>query len=249
MKQVIFSLAAFSFAVIAAQADWDPGDPYKMHNPQMPDENGWDINVHDYVLADDWQCSETGPVTDVHFWLSWQGDGGDPSMINTITLSIHDDVPADPGAGIPFSHPGQQLWGGTFTVGQFIGRGPFAGDQGFAYEPDDPSQWVRPDHSNYWQINITNIQDAFVQQEGTIYWLDVNVQTDQGTVVGWKTSLDHWNDQAVFWDDPSQSWLRVIDDPITGDPIDMSFVITTPEPQSAMLAVLGFGLLCLRRKR
>jgi hypothetical protein len=72
------------------RADWNPNDPYKMHFPQLPDPNGWDVafawqdpgvpgigqpaqRVPNF-LADDWRCSETGPVSDVHFWLSMQGD-------------------------------------------------------------------------------------------------------------------------------------------------------------------------------
>ena len=57
-----------------AIADWDPDDGHKMHFPQEPDPNGWDVNFHDWMLGDDWKCSETGPVTDIHFWISWRGD-------------------------------------------------------------------------------------------------------------------------------------------------------------------------------
>ena len=243
MKKIIMITAAFSFAAITARADWDPGDPYKMHFPQMPDPNGWDINIHDFTLADDWQCSETGPVSDVHFWVSYQGDG--PPNLNTITLSIHNDVPAGTD-GVPYSRPGPPVWG--ITTGEFTSRGPFIGDQGFAYDPGNPdqSQWVRPDHTQYWQINVTNIQDAFIQHEGNIYWLDVHAEND--LMVGWKTTTDRWNDKAVFWDEPNSQWLPIVDDPTNGEPIGMSFVIT-PEPQSSALAALGFGLLCLRRRR
>jgi hypothetical protein len=52
-----------------AIADWEPSDGHKMHFPQMPDPVGWDVNFHDFYLADDWRCSETGPVTDIHFWI------------------------------------------------------------------------------------------------------------------------------------------------------------------------------------
>ena len=55
-----------------ALADWDPEDGHKMHFPQLPDPNGYDVSA--YCLTDDWTCSETGPVTDIHFWGSCQGD-------------------------------------------------------------------------------------------------------------------------------------------------------------------------------
>jgi hypothetical protein len=58
-----------------ATADWDPGDPYKMHYPQLPDPEGWDVNFSPpLVPAGDWLCTRTGPVSDIHFWFSSQLD-------------------------------------------------------------------------------------------------------------------------------------------------------------------------------
>ena len=57
-----------------ALADWDPGDDYKMHYPQMPDPEGWDVCLVCQWLADDFGCTETGPITDIHFWISWHAD-------------------------------------------------------------------------------------------------------------------------------------------------------------------------------
>jgi hypothetical protein len=52
---------------------WQPEDGHKMHYPQLPDETGWDVNGSlPLILADDWQCSETGPVKDIHWWGSWK---------------------------------------------------------------------------------------------------------------------------------------------------------------------------------
>ena len=70
----------------AAWADWDPGDPFKMHFPQLPDltVDGLDVMagpaLHPLIppggpferfLADDWQCTESGPVTGLHFLSVW----------------------------------------------------------------------------------------------------------------------------------------------------------------------------------
>lgn len=250
MKRILLGCAAAACLAIPAQADWFPGEPHKMHYPQLPDPNGWDINVHDFTIADDWECSQTGLVSDVHLWLSWEQDFGDPLLINTITLSIHDDIPA--GIQAPWSLPGPQLWGGTYTQGQFTFLGPENGNQGFISNPDLlPGGGFQPnDHVNYWQINIDDLSNGladplFTQQQGNIYWLDVNIQTDAGGVVGWKTSLDHFNDAAVyrFGNDP---WLPMTD-PNTLQNIDMAFVIT-PEPAPAMLGLLGITLLMFRRR-
>jgi hypothetical protein len=79
MKTPITFLAMACVALLAAPAiaDWNPGDGHKMHFPQLPDEDGWDVNAttngDPYVcLADDWMCSQTGPVEDIHFWGSWK---------------------------------------------------------------------------------------------------------------------------------------------------------------------------------
>ena len=62
-----------AFLVAPVLADWDPGDGHKMHFPQLPDEEGWDVNAtFPKVLADDWTCSGTGWVEDIHFWGSWR---------------------------------------------------------------------------------------------------------------------------------------------------------------------------------
>ena len=67
--------------VAPAWADWDPNNSnpkqatnHKMHYPQMPDPNGWDVDVTTGFVADDWRCSQSGPVDDIHFWISAKGD-------------------------------------------------------------------------------------------------------------------------------------------------------------------------------
>ncbi len=84
-------------------ADWDPGDDYKMHFPQLPNLTGWDVFA-EYAeflnlprgLADDWQCTESGPVTDIHFWGSWWQDvQGDIGNIGVGIFANNGDQPGD----------------------------------------------------------------------------------------------------------------------------------------------------------
>jgi hypothetical protein len=79
----IFVAAIFLVVLVApVNADWDEGDSYKMHFPQLPDPNGFDIANYYYFfpfgeplpIADDWLCTETSPVTDIHIWGSWTDD-------------------------------------------------------------------------------------------------------------------------------------------------------------------------------
>jgi hypothetical protein len=240
-------VGVIAVCIIAAptRADWNLGDPYKMHYPQLPDPQGWDVNAtFPKVLADDWKCTETGPVGDIHFWGSWRHDQQYP--IQSIHVSIHSDVPADPAIG--YSHPGDLLWQRDFFPGQWTERRWGTGDQGWL----DPNtgEAVRPDHFGIWQYNIVDIPDPFTQKRGTIYWLDISVKLPAGVAPwwGWKTSLQHFNDDAVWSDfvSPTVPW-RELRDPFTGQSLDLAFVIT-PEPASLALLGLG-GLTMLRRPR
>lgn len=195
-----------------ALADWAPGDGHKMHFPQMPDPVGWDVNFHDYYLADDWQCSKTGPVKDIHFWISWRGDI--VGTIPFITLSIYSNNPQT-----PYSQPNTLLWTRTMNPDQFIIAGPWTGDQGWL-EPS--GGFILHDHHTYYQINVKNISAPFQQQNGTIYWLVIQMPLLYPIEIGWKTTQDHFMDKAV-WGSPGQ-WIPIVD-PITQLPIDFAFVI------------------------
>lgn len=248
-------VCGFVTVIVAAsvRADWVPGDPYKMHYPQLPDPFGWDVNgTFRNVLADDWRCIETGPVSDIHLWGSWHQDV--EGLIDRVHVSIHRDIPADPTNPDSYSQPGPLLWERDFFAGDFVYRPYGTGQQGW-YDPAT-GQLNVPDHNVFHQINIVDIKDPFVQQVGQIYWLDVSVEaTDPAGAIaqwGWKTSLEHFNDDAVwgvynavgvvdFWNE-----LR---DPTTGVSLDMAFVIT-PEPATlALLACGGLAAMIRRRRR
>ena len=228
-------------------ADWNPGDPYKMHYPQLPDSTGWDVNfAFPNVLADDWRCSESGPVKDIHFWFSSHQDI--PFEVLTIHASIHADIPAGTG-GIQHSRPGNLLWERDFYIDDFSIWHWGDGDQGY-YDPRVP-EYTKHDHSSIYQANIVDIEDPFYQVQDTIYWLDLSVTAvpEAGgfvdPILGWKTSLDHWNDMAVW--DAGGAW-QPLRDPETLGPLDLAFVIT-PEPASVCFLLAGGALLWRRRHR
>lgn len=228
-----------------AAADWDPGDPYKMHYPQLPDPEGWDVNVTGNVVADDWLCTETGPVTSIHLWYSVQGREHDPAAtppITNIHLSIHKNIPKTDN---DFSKPGDLLWEADLNKGQFNATGRFYGQgtQGWI-EPGEG--FLENDHDVFYQVNVSGFTiEPFRQEVGTIYWLDVSVEVENDPneapwLVGWKTSLNHFEDDAVYRD-ASGAWQELYD-PLTEDPrvsLDMAFVIV-PEPTSCI--ILGIGL-------
>jgi hypothetical protein len=216
-------------------ADWDEGDDFKMHYPQLPDPLGWDVSASTpNIVADDWQCSETGYVSDIHIWGSWYMDNPEPPIpIINFHLEIWSDQPADP-PGIPFSHPLEMLWFGDYgpdsPPGTYFER--IYGDpspQGF-YDPIGGI--VEPaNHQITWQYNFfIPKEEAFIQEEGTIYWLVVQATLSEGAppVWGWKTTLNHWNDDSVYID-AGGNWVELFDPTLPPEPensLDQAFVIT-----------------------
>ena len=230
-----------------ARADWIPEPPdnptnHKMHFPQLPDPDGWDVNFHEpRAIADDWQCTQTGPVKDIHFWMSSRRE---PFALLNVYVSIHNDDTLG-----PFGRPGGLLWERSFDESMFTIRKYGISSQGW-YDPMPPEEVVPGDHENIYQVNIVDIRDPFFQEEGTAYWLSLNVN-GTGTMgpaeLGWKTSLSHFRDNAVWSNvDPVAGWQQLFY-PFTSESLDMAFVIT-PEPATLALLLLG-GLAMMRRKR
>jgi hypothetical protein len=274
----LLGLAAFA---LPTTADWNPGDPYKMHYPQLPDltntgidvlatvQGDWASQPQWKILADDWLCTETGPVSDIHIWGSWRNShlpNGDPNNV-VFKLSIHDDVPAGP---TTFSRPGLLLWQGFYRPGQFTVLPNIV--SGVTWRFFDPNLVQNPivgQDSTAWQYNFTNLGvngvPLFEQRQGHIYWLDVQAQPlDPTAFFGWKTTnpLDprtpHFQDDAVFADTAAfggaliTPWAPLVYPPgaFEGQSIDLAFVIT-PEPGTiAMLLGVGVaGLVALVRRR
>ena len=216
--------------VPAPDGEWDIGDPHKMHYPQLPDPNGWDLDItFANMSADDWRCSESGPVTDVHFWYSWLGD--QVGIIDRIRVEIYDDLPAtDPANPYGYSVPRNVQWEREFLAGQFSTRLWGQGDQGFIMPG---SNWQKPDHNDIYQCNIVDIPQPFYQEQGKIYWLalSITIRDPVGTHIGWKTSRsDQFMDDAIYqaFTIPWAPW----NDPISGNSLDLAFVITGDVPYS-----------------
>jgi hypothetical protein len=197
-----------------ALGDWDPGDPYKMHQPQEPDPYGWDICLFDQVIADDWQCTEDGYVKDIHFWISWYRDN--VGQVEEWLILIAEDMGGMPGPPI-------WQWDG---LGNMKTRWYGGGEQGW-HCPSFREDTIHPDHFEYFQVNITNIENAFFQERGKLYWLMIMawVPTYPDQVVGWKTSYTQNFSPALWtWDPLMGPWEPVE----TWDGwTDMAFVITS----------------------
>jgi hypothetical protein len=159
-------------------------------------------------LADDFVCTQSGPITDVHFWASFLNDllpAGGPGSL-TLTLTIYEDVPVGPGN--PYSHPGKPLWGQTFAPGQYQAANNFTSQEWW----HDPavSAWIPNADTNMYQFDFyIDPGEAFRQVEGTIYWLGVSNNAAGGAnfSFGWKTTYrPSFNDDAC-WLDVNAGWV------------------------------------------
>ncbi|MFH1688375.1 MAG: thrombospondin type 3 repeat-containing protein [bacterium] len=205
---LLLAVAAICSAVPLALADWSEADGHKMHYPQLPDETGWAVNAtQPLILADDFMCTETGWIKDVHFWGAWRH--GQEGVVTTFILSFHTDIPADQNPD-GYSKPGSTLV--EIPVEYFITTPPIDPPTMEGWYDPLTGEIVEEDHYPYYQYNVF-LPEAqwFHQDSGTIYWLNISaiVQDPVGTQWGWKSTLDHWNDDAVWAQWGDLSWKEM----------------------------------------
>jgi len=230
--------------VITGSGGWDPGDGHKMHFPQLPDTFGMDVLFTEpKILADDWRCSGTGPVEDIHFWFSAYSDWLEleqdlRQQIFNVHVSIHANIPDPDGSGPEFSRPGVLLWDRNFPpdASEITFREYGRGVQGW-FDPNN-GEYIPDNHFQIYQCNIYNIPDPFIQEQDSIYWLDISIASEGP--LGWKTADrfrypppytgSHFEDDAVWGDLPYPIlWNELRYPPgsqYVGESVDLAFVIT-----------------------
>jgi hypothetical protein len=209
---------------------------------------GWDEWSWYYpgpILADDWECTDERPVTDVHWWGSfwgWDIPVPPPVVPQAFHIGVWTDVPwwAAPEG---FSHPGNLIWENYCDnwVWEFI-----------AYDKDP---WQVSDiNDSCFQFTQLLSQDEWFFQEpdgpwdtdgdpnSAVFWLSISAIYDPCGPVpkypfGWKTRPHHWNDDAVFIDDampwpPTLGAMWMMGRELWGpmESWDLSFELTTKEP-------------------
>ncbi|MEF8874037.1 MAG: hypothetical protein V5A88_05130, partial [Candidatus Thermoplasmatota archaeon] len=197
---IMFINASFVVLAGTGTADWEEGDGHKMHYPQLPDEKGKDVyasinttNTPNGYIADDWKCSSTGPVSEIHFWGAWRNDSA--SSIDNFEIKIAKDTPDN------------LVWTRTFEQSEFNVTGPFVGNASWHNPFAPPGVGLE---EQYFQYNIENINDPYIQTRGEKYWLIIgaNVSSPQQTNWGWRTtSTDYlYGDGAHYRQTDGSRW-------------------------------------------
>lgn len=184
-------ISCFLFFTTPVFAHWLSGMDYKIHHPQEPNANGWNVCICNEV-ADDFMCTETGPIGDIYFWISSKADAN--AIINQWTISIAAD---DSGT------PGNTLWTwdriGVVKIMQYS-----LGAQGW-YCPNTSLTFPN-DHTKITQVHIGAIKNTFAQQQGQLYWLVIRAAVkDPNKPVGWSTSTTNFFSSAL-WKNPATGW-------------------------------------------
>jgi DNA-binding beta-propeller fold protein YncE len=209
---------------------WSPDDCYKMHYPQLPDltENGIDVaaNWNDYARpADDFLCTESGLITDIHLWGSYLYNE-DPRLHDlTFKLCIWSNNTTG-----PYNKPGEFLWSGTFEEGSYV-ENIYATEVPETYRHPSTIDTINSTDNVVWQYDFYIDPDkACEQTEGETYWLGVFEKGDTDLCFGWKTSTDNWNAATVWANDMclnNPDWMQVTTGGSAPVSLDMAFVITT----------------------
>lgn len=229
---------AFFISAGTVLADWNINDGYKMHGPQLPNEQGF--IVKGFILADDWQCSDSGWIKDLHFWGAWKA--GNEGVISEFIIIIWADIPANPPDTL-CGKPGEELWY-AFIDSFIVSDSIISPGNMFWFDPSTNMSFLE-DSVTYYQYNIfLNEYDWFWQEEGTIYWLTVIALVFEPETYewGWISTSNNWNNNAV-WIDPDLMWYHMNEPPgypsyIPGD-VDGSCVVDSNDVNHLQNYIMG----------
>ena len=231
---------AFTIITGHAEPNEEPNIPTTAKWLQRPDlsTNGLDVTASDpLILADDFECNKSTLITDITVWGSWKYDYlpyGNPNNVS-FTLSIHSDIPyPDPCNPYEWSMPGDVLWVRNLMPSEV-----------HIQKEQINEGWYNPYYQEYLPIGdhvcwkyVFHIPEAnaFCQkgtpEEPIVYWLDVQAHPfDTTAQFGWKSSINHWNDDAVITAgfEPYIGWWNELrypfEHPLYYQSIDLAFAI------------------------
>lgn len=176
------------------------------------------------IIADDWVCTTTNPVTDIHWWGSFLGwnEGAPPPLPDAFFITFWTDLPAIAGDPTSYSQPDLCQW--LIVCTNYTCE--FAG---WDLDPRDPNPGVEACFKFHQDLTTNEwfLQDPIA---GTnIYWISIAAfYTNPAAVLypwGWKTRprdpLSPAPDDAVQIYDPIE--------PLPGAKVELADPIYWPE--------------------
>jgi hypothetical protein len=202
--------------------EWYPGNPYSMHYPQLPYNEGWAVmSAGISLVADDWLCTRTGWLNRIQFWGSWYRGMEQPA--DAFWVAIYANVPADQSPS-GYAMPGEYLWSFWLYENDYTVLPVFMDSEEGWYDPVYDT-FVEHDHDRYFRYSAClDSADWFLQEEGTIYWLGINAvigSSDWGV----KSSISHWNANAVWFENQEEQWYALYAPPGFTQALSMAFVV------------------------
>jgi hypothetical protein len=207
------------------QSQWDPTD-----------------SEPDIIKADDWQCLDGRPITDIHWWGSYLNNVEfEP---DEFVILIYEDDDSDPA----FFRPG------TLRADYHV---PFANANQTPYGYDYYQEAV-------YEYSFYLPEDQwFEQEQGAWYWISIVAVTPEigdTPIWGWHTGIPPYTEDGDSWAVTGKVWQECgIPDIPEGNPFEwavmpgynMSFVFTTiPEPGTlALFGTALVGLFAIRRRK
>ncbi len=212
--------------------------PFKWEQPPETEFYALQVNAAPgYLLADDFVCDKTGPLTGISIYGSWLNNDPPAGGVGdaVFTLAIHDAIPNGEG-----TMPGNVLWTHTYQPGEFE-------YQFIIYEQN--FDWQNPDGSGYLvSPNMACIRYDFeipegdFKQEGTPYlpkkyWLTLQVSSGTNYLFGWNST---YHDEKIgvtssgngMWTTGTEPYNGIWDSvfyanghPYEGDPVGFAFDI------------------------
>jgi hypothetical protein len=189
------------------------------------------------VVADDFRCLGTMPITSVRWWGSYLGwEQLQPPAPEPITwrIGFWSNVPPDPDGEPDFSYPGELLWQVAVPADRVqAGAAGVDVHPSFANEDTCFEYYVQLEPQEYFWQSKFETQDE-------VFWLSITALYPVGANIvypwGWKTRPWSWMDDAVSFEihehpEPGMATNPVqvteIRDPCSGESVDMAFELDT----------------------
>jgi hypothetical protein len=202
-----------------AAAQLPPADGYKVEFTtdvstwDSYDDEGPEARVKWDMVADDFRCLGTMPVTSVHWWgsyLGWEGSDQPEVLPEGWHIGFWSNIPE--GADADYSHPGRLLWQVKVPAErvqvEHVGEDYFpdvAPESCFQYYLKFAAEVIRDER--FWQYEFLD------ETADDTFWISITALYPFGSPPvdhpwGWKTRPWSWMDDAVtisLADEPNES--------------------------------------------